>query len=695
MRSLRATIAAVVTLVLVAIAPPVAHAAPTPRPELATGSSASSFSPLAADAAADGSGYLIGDRDAVMALPMAGGAWASMLKVADGGLGRAALSDQNNVHAGQTVAAALVYARTGDAAYRDKVVAQLRQVPSSSLAEATSLSVGRQLAGYVIAADLVGHRERSFVDFVDRIRTQDLGNHGRWRSVSQTSENTANNWGAWALASRIAASAYVGDTADVAESARIFRGFTGDRSAYAGFETTVDFNPTWVCGNPASWVPINPASCGDRGGAIVEDISRSQGDYPGVDDAGLAYSWETLGGATLSAELLSHAGYPDVYQWGDRALLRAAEFLHRRGGYPAPYSANQYIPWAINNAYGTALGPLNPAGHGRQFGFTDWLQTRHPSTPPAPPRPPVPGDPSPPSTPNDLEGSISALGHVSLAWTASTDNVGVVAYTIRRDGEIVGTTATTDFMDTSVAPEKTFRYTVSASDAAGNVSAESRPVAVTTPPTQMPPSKPGITLRGTSTAANDGANTLALRMPPTTAGDVVLASIDVRGGPEITAPAGWQLLRIDADGNVARKATYWRAVGEGEPAAYTWSLSSEEAAVGTAIAYSGVSTSAPVEVHGGGLDSADGTLHAPSVMTTSPNAMVVVLFAAAGTVTVTPPVGMSQIAEQSAHDTVQYALTGHAAQARQVLPGATGIKTAILSTPVTGVGQVLALRPKG
>ena len=135
----------------------------------------------------------------------------------------------------------------------------------------------------------------------------------------------------------------------------------------------MDFDPTWVCGDPTLWVPINPAGCGDKDGAMVEDISRSAGAYPTVDDVGRTYSWEALGGATLSAKLLSRAGYPDVYSWSNKALLRAADFLQRHGGYAPLYTTNQYIPWSINRAYGVDLGPLNPAGLGRQYGFTDWL----------------------------------------------------------------------------------------------------------------------------------------------------------------------------------------------------------------------------------------------------------------------------------------------------------------------------------
>ncbi|HZI98695.1 MAG TPA: hypothetical protein VFD41_14335 [Actinomycetales bacterium] len=316
--------------------------------------------------------YLVVSRDHLMSLPTSGDAWEAMLATARGNPGTANLRDQDNKHAGRVVAAALVYARTGQTAFRDKVVAELTELENSSLDGARVLSTGRQLGGYAVAADLVGYRDSSFMEFLGALRTYELGGHGRWTAITQTSEETSSNWGAWALASRIAVSAYVGDTDDVARAATVFRAFTGDRSAYADFRPTQDFDPSWACST--RWVPINPASCGDRSGALVEDISRSGGSYPNVDETGIMYSWEVLGGATLSARVLARNGYPDVYQWGDKALLRAAQFLHRNGGYPPQYSTNQYTPWEINNAYGTSLGPVNDAGYGRQFGYTDWLR---------------------------------------------------------------------------------------------------------------------------------------------------------------------------------------------------------------------------------------------------------------------------------------------------------------------------------
>jgi hypothetical protein len=313
------------------------------------------------------------DVSSLTAESISGTAWTNVLSAAADRRGGVDLANQDSTYAARTVAAALVYARTGDTAQRDQVIATLRQLPSASLSGARVLSVSRQLGGYAIAADVVGYRDPAFQSWIGGMRTKVIGGHGRWVAISQTSEDSPNNWGAWAMASRIAVSSYLGDRADLARAATVFRGFVGERSAYAGFAHTSDYDASWGCGG-AAWVPINPASCGGQAGAIVEDISRSAGSYPSVDKVGLTYSWEVLGGATLSSRLLQRAGYADVWQWGDRALLRAATFLQQHGGYSSMYSANQYIPYEINRAYSVNLGPLGPVGFGRQFGFTDWLQ---------------------------------------------------------------------------------------------------------------------------------------------------------------------------------------------------------------------------------------------------------------------------------------------------------------------------------
>ncbi len=54
-------------------------------------------------------------------------------------------------------------------------------------------------------------------------------------------------------------------------------------------------------------------------------------------------------------------------------------------------------------------------------------------------------DTTPPSTPIGLTGAAAGSTGASLSWSASTDNVGVTAYILLRNGVQVATPATTSF----------------------------------------------------------------------------------------------------------------------------------------------------------------------------------------------------------------------------------------------------------
>ena len=95
-------------------------------------------------------------------------------------------------------------------------------------------------------------------------------------------------------------------------------------------------------------------------------------------------------------------------------------------------------------------------------------------------------DTTPPSTPTGLTGAAAGSTGANLSWSASTDNVGVTAYILLRNGVQVATAATTSFTDTGLSAATTYSYTVAARDAAGNISPDSTSVSVTTPP--PPPS---------------------------------------------------------------------------------------------------------------------------------------------------------------------------------------------------------------
>jgi hypothetical protein len=89
-------------------------------------------------------------------------------------------------------------------------------------------------------------------------------------------------------------------------------------------------------------------------------------------------------------------------------------------------------------------------------------------------------DTTPPTTPTNLSGAGVSPTQINLTWTASTDNVAVTGYKIYRNGTQVGTSATNSYSDTNLTPATYYTYTVSAYDAAGNTSAQTAAIRVTT-----------------------------------------------------------------------------------------------------------------------------------------------------------------------------------------------------------------------
>jgi hypothetical protein len=92
------------------------------------------------------------------------------------------------------------------------------------------------------------------------------------------------------------------------------------------------------------------------------------------------------------------------------------------------------------------------------------------------------GDTQAPTVPTGLQTTSVTSGSVGLSWTASTDNVGVSGYTVYRNGTAIGTTggSTTTYTDSTVSPSTSYTYTVDAFDNAGNHSAQSPGLPVTT-----------------------------------------------------------------------------------------------------------------------------------------------------------------------------------------------------------------------
>ena len=412
-------------------------------------------------ATAAGGDYLLMSRARLLSLPTSGDPWRFVVRMANADWTAPELDDQNSKVNVQALAAALVYARTGDGAMRAKARSAIeRMIPTYNLSQDAGLGPARQIAGWVLTADFIGldgGLDGQFRDLLRRALTSRIGTHSRWGgSLQICHEDSDNNWGAWCGASRIAAARYLGDYDELQRAERVHRGFLGDRDAWSRFRGQGASNNvltaatrTWACdASPADYVPTNP-SCGDRSGAFPADAARS-GAYSRLD---AAYQSETTAGLVLGTELLYQAGYTG--EWTNRnALARVAAFDYAHGAWNLG-SVQFHWPWLVNKRLGTGY-PTVAAGVGRSLGYTDWLygsgggggggggSDPGPDPTPDPTRnatpPPPDATPGPEPSPTRHGGHKSKPGATVMPNAAAEGGTPIDAGTGTTDGSDAGTT---------------------------------------------------------------------------------------------------------------------------------------------------------------------------------------------------------------------------------------------------------------
>lgn len=138
-------------------------------------------------------------------------------------------------------------------------------------------------------------------------------------------------------------------------------------------------------------------------------------------------------------------------------------------------------------------------------------------------------DTTPPTTPANLAAPAKTSMSVTLTWTASTDNVAVTGYTVSSGATVVATVTDTQATVTSLTPNTTYSFTVRARDAAGNVSASTAALNVTTslPDTTAPTAPTGLT------ASSVTSNSASLAWTAST-DNVGVTGYDVYNGTTLT-----------------------------------------------------------------------------------------------------------------------------------------------------------------
>ncbi|MDN3027995.1 glycoside hydrolase family 6 protein [Streptomyces sp. S.PB5] len=199
-------------------------------------------------------------------------------------------------------------------------------------------------------------------------------------------------------------------------------------------------------------------------------------------------------------------------------------------------------PNAGNNKTG-ALPDAPLAGHWFHNQFLMLVRNAYPAVPTGGTDP---GDTTAPTAPTGLQATAKTASSVSLAWTAATDNVGVTGYDVYRDGTRVGSPASgTTYTDTGLSAATAYSYTVRARDAAGNVSAASTALSVTTETGGGGPDPAGglkVAYKNNDSSATDNAIRPGLRITNTGSAALDLTGVTARyyftrdgGSPTVNA----------------------------------------------------------------------------------------------------------------------------------------------------------------
>ena len=351
----------------------------------------------------------------INALPAAGAPYTALVAAANKTLAAPSttdpdgfLADQNSQHDQIVFAKALVFARTGTASYRTTVQDWIRNVVNSGTYGGRALGLGRNLAGYVIAADLI-----DLPAFDATLNTQFRAKILELRDAPTTESGSIKNchnirptnWGAMCGASRIAVDLYLADSADLALAANVLKGWCGDRTAWAGFKWSsilpLGAGQYWTYGGGdlADIVPVGPLELADTvklslDGFLHCDMYRTCEQTkctpppipPLPKSPELDYPWSSLSGVITQAWMLNrtalNGGYTP-FTFSNSAIKRAVLYLkfladtYDDKWWDPARTFDTGLLWVVNKIYGAATVPTTAVSRytgSRQIAgdFSDW-----------------------------------------------------------------------------------------------------------------------------------------------------------------------------------------------------------------------------------------------------------------------------------------------------------------------------------
>lgn len=160
-------------------------------------------------------------------------------------------------------------------------------------------------------------------------------------------------------------------------------------------------------------------------------------------------------------------------------------------------------------------------------------------------------DTTAPTTPANLVVTSNLYNSVQLSWGASTDNVGIANYQIKRGGVVIavvpGTSLT--FTDDTVSAGTAYSYQVQAADAANNLSALSNSASASTP---QAPDTQAPTAPANVSATAPAYNRVALSWSASTDNKAVAGYYVVRNGVTLASTTSTTY----SDANVSANTSY-------------------------------------------------------------------------------------------------------------------------------------------
>ncbi len=194
------------------------------------------------------------------------------------------------------------------------------------------------------------------------------------------------------------------------------------------------------------------------------------------------------------------------------------------------------------------------------------------------------GDTQAPTIPAGLAGTGVASSSIALNWSAASDNMGVTRYDIYRGGTLAGSATGLSFTNTGLAASTSYSYSVRACDGAGNCSAQSAAINVSTPAggggdTQAPTVPSG--LQGTAISPNSIAlswnaasdNTGVTRYDLYRDGSLAGSSTGLNFNNTGLSPAtnySYRVRACDAAGNCSAQSGAVSVATNGTPSVLDW-----------------------------------------------------------------------------------------------------------------------------